>query len=438
MQKTTRRKFFYALVAVFLVLGTGVVLYAEGWRIDFATLRPEKVGGIFVRAYPENASITLDGKPIQSELGLLSRGTLINGLLPHSYTLALATPGYDSWQETAAVAQSLVTEFKYAVLVPGKATTTATGTITAFALTATGPAIQTPTGVKVNDVSAGTGTIIEASSLSSAILLKRPSGVYVLYTTPSSTANLSNIFAADGVGAQNISALTVNPYNNPPQVAAANQSRLWVLDLATQKILFTGTASDGTVLIPNAIAFSPSLVAWAVNETATSSLDFYNFNTDTFTQSVSVFPGQTAKLSWLSGTTFAALQKDGALYRYDLDSQTFTKMADDVVDFTASDDGSMLAALEQHSLEIFSLGSTDYWRFNLPDGASIQKLIWYRDARHLFVVYPDHVSFLDLSDSALTNFTSVAQGTAPEYDPSTNSLYLLDLQRHLIQFTFPT
>jgi hypothetical protein len=443
MLKSTRRKLFYALVALFLVLGTSVVLYAEGVRFDFSHWRFTKAGGIFVRAYPEDAAITLDNKPIQSQIGILSRGTLINGLIPRTYTLALTEPDYDAWQESAAVEPSMVTEFKYAVLVPDKATTVATGTLTDFALTGAGLALRTPSGILTDGKSLGRGTLAATDGpRTSGFLFVRPSGTYDWYDpTASSTTNLSSVFAANGVALANATVVQ-NPYNNPPQIAAITQSRLWIMDLATQGLAHSERVPSGAVFAPT-VAFSPSWIAWTTYTPTlnVSSLNLYNFDADVSASSSATIPGETQKIQWLSGSTFAVLQNTGELYQYDLGSQAFIKMTGDATAFAASDDGAMLAALGQHSLEVFALAPTDnsniYWRFNLPDIAGVQKLIWYRDDRHLFVVYPDRVAFLDLADSSLTNFTTIAYGTSPEYDPSANALYLLDTQKNLVRFDFP-
>lgn len=444
--KSTRRKLFYALVAIFLVLGTCVVLYAEGWRLDFGLWRLEKAGGIFVRAYPEDAAITLNNKPVQSQIGLISRGTLMNGLIPHTYALALNKLGYHEWREIAVVEPSFVAEFKYAVLVPAVPTETMTSTVTNFTLTANGPVVKTPTGLQAGTVPLGEGVIVAGDPQAAGFLLQRATGVYVWRDlATSSTINISNLFVANDV---NLATATVLPnlHNNLPQIAALTPSRLWLLDLDTQGLLHTERASSGTSFAPT-IAFSPSWLAWATIKTSSpsqrkpggifSSLGFYNFNTGVAASSSAPIAGKTQKIEWLAGNTFVALQNTSELYRYDIGTQMLTKMADDVTSFAASNDGSMLAALERHSLEIFSLASNDYWRFNLPDISDVQKLVWYRDGRHLFVVYPDRVAFLDLADASLVNVITVAQGTSPEYDATANTLYLLNLEHHLIRFDFP-
>ena len=83
-----------SFLLIFLILGSGIVLFAEGWRMDFPSFRVSKVGGIYVRSYPEDARIFLNGKSVQNQSGFLSRGTLISDLFPKTYRLALTAPGY--------------------------------------------------------------------------------------------------------------------------------------------------------------------------------------------------------------------------------------------------------------------------------------------------------------------------------------------------------
>ena len=92
MKIQTRRRIFYALVLLFVVIGGGVVMYAEGWRLDLSTLQAQKAGGIYVRSYPNNAQITLNGKPVQNQSAFLSPGTFISGLIPKPYTVTLSVP----------------------------------------------------------------------------------------------------------------------------------------------------------------------------------------------------------------------------------------------------------------------------------------------------------------------------------------------------------
>ncbi|MDE2019499.1 MAG: PEGA domain-containing protein [Patescibacteria group bacterium] len=278
MTRNARRRLFYALLALFFVFGTGVVLYAQGWRFDFSTGKFGEVGAIYIRSFPDYASITLNGKPIRSQVGFLSPGTLISGLFPKNYEVGLSAPGYKPWTEKATVAPMLVTEFKYAVLVPQNATGTASGT--------------------------------------KAIVL--------------------------------------------------------ALQSSTRALASTTIAARSLAL---------------------------------------------SKGNLLAGST---------------------TLANDVRSFSVSADGTMVAALEHKSVEIFSFtDSSAYERFNLPDIADIKQLVWYRDDEHLFVAYPNSISFLDLADVGLMNFATVASASSFEaYDRDLNILYVLQ-QKKLEQYQFP-
>jgi hypothetical protein len=326
MTLRTRRKIFYTLVALFFVVGTGVVLYAQGWRLDLSTWRFEKIGGIYIRSYPEGAAIYLNGKPVQNGSGFLSPGTLISNLLPKTYKVSLKAAGYDNWQEIATVSPSQVMQFKYAVLVPDAASAT---------------------------------------------------------STPSST---------------------------------------WQALVAVQP---TSTAND---------QFDPAqkIVAGA------NKISIYNSAKAATTASTTVV-GKNLEVKWITPSLVGILQNTGELYVYDPGTQSLRKLADDVTDFAATGDGSMVAALEHNSLEIFSLNDPSiYYRFNIPNASAASRVVWYKDATHLFVIYSNSVSFLDFADSSLTNFITVAQGTHPLYDSIANILYITAPSGRIVQYDFPS
>jgi len=331
MTRSARRKLFYALLALFFILGIGVVFYAQGWRFDFATRRFDKVGAIYVRAFPADAAIFLNGKPVQSQVGFLSRGTLISDLFPKTYSLKLAKAGFLDWHEAAGVLPSLVTEFKYAVLIPQDATSAPSGTIADF------------------------------------------------------LAAQKSAIALNGAG-----------------TAAARASVIKKARAASTSIILYDPASKNIIATSTALA------------------------------------GANQKIAWVRGNTWGVLQANGSLYLYDGDARAFRKLADDVRDFSSSADGSMVAALENKSVEIFSLDDpSGYYRFNLPNLDGIKQLAWYRDDSHLFVAYAAAIDFLDLADSGLHNFTAVANGSSSFYDPKTNVLYVLNPNREWMQYNFP-
>jgi ligand-binding sensor domain-containing protein len=143
-------------------------------------------------------------------------------------------------------------------------------------------------------------------------------------------------------------------------------------------------------------------------------------------------------MNWLSDNMLGILADGGSFYLYDMNGQNLRKIADDVKSFGATENGLRIATLESNSLEIFTLNDPEgYYRFNLPNVADAQTALWYRDSDHLFISYLDHVAFLDLEDASLANFTTVSSGTAAQYNPQANTLYIIDPRGNLLRFDFP-
>lgn len=443
MTRRARRTIFYLLVLLFLVLGTGLVLYAQGWRISFTTWRAEKVGAILVRPYPTNATITLAGKPIANQAGFLSQDTLMSGLLPGNYALTLAAPGYHDWTENAAVFPSLVTEFKYAVLVPDAPAAVSTTSVKDFTDASSGEFItQTEAGAIAlggTTTTVARGTIVSASANLQALIYRTATGNYAWYNFgAATTTDLSAALSRGGVNARTVTALTVDPYN-ATSFDVQSADRIWIFHAAQATTALIDRAPAGATF-EGPLASSPTFLAWTQFKTAsgTSAIVLYNKIGKTLAGSSSTLPGRTLELQWINGSLLGALQSDGSLYSYDVNAQKFQKIADDVKQFAVAGDGSAVAALEYNSFEILPIADPQtYHRFNLPDVAAATEVIWYKDADHLFVVYPDSVSYLDLADIGLRNYLTAANGTHPLYNSGQNVLYLINSAQKLEQFDFP-
>jgi hypothetical protein len=449
MTMRTRRTLFYGLVALFFIVGAGVVFYAQGWRIDLLTFKTQQVGAIYVRSYPDAANIVLNKKTIKNTSGFLSRGTLISNLFPENYTLTLKASGYDAWTENAPVSPTLVTEMKYAVLVPANATSAADAADLDSFFEAGGNIVtenasdtiaRQPAG-SVTSTVIGHGVIVGHGNDFATIIEKSPAGTYSAYDLANATGtNLSTLFTKTSITGGSILAITVNPEDSS-NVIVQTAAHLFAIDPHADTITSFKTATEGQTF-ESPIALSSSWLAWAqyLNVSDMSQVVVYDpFSENVVDASLSL-PGHIRSLQWIRSTELGILQEDGELFRYDIPSETLTKVADDVNSFYPTNDGSAIAALESRSVEIFSLTTSDYYRFNLPEMASVQSLTWYKDETHLFVTYPDHVSFLDLADLSLKNFTTVsaiAEGTTAIYDTQENSLYLIDQGKKLIRFDFP-
>ncbi len=440
MSKRSRRALFYVLCAIFLLLGVGVVLFAQGFRMDIPSFRVSKVGGIYVRSYPENASIFLNGKPVKNQSGFLSRGTLISDLFPKTYRLALTAPGYDDWYENTAVAPSLVANHEYAVLVPANATSAATGIVSAFAVNNADIVTETSGGeILLNGKKIGSGDLVDAESGMPSTVFRTATGTYELLDASDGTVtNLSSILSEEVVAANAPLAFFLDPSMNST-VVAVSQRRIWLLDASQRSGKLIGLAPRGETIAPS-VAVSPDRIAWArsARTSVSSTLVFYDRSSGIVASTTVAIGGPVKKMSWISSNALGLLASGNALYLYDTNQRALKKIADEVRAFSATADGMRIAASESGSLEIFTLNDpTGYYRFNLPDVGDISATFWYRDGEHLFVAYPDHVAFLDIKDVSLTNFTTVSYGTSPKYDPQANALYLMNPQGRLIRFDFP-
>lgn len=439
MSHNSRRALFYAFLAAFLVLGPGIVLFVAGWRMDFPSFRVSKAGGIYVRAYPEDATIALNGKSVENQSGFLSHGTLLSDLFPKIYRLTLAAQGYDAWQENISVAPALVADEKYAVLVPQGGVAAASSTTSNFAVGGDGLLTQNAYGTISRDgIFVASGRLISASDDLSAMIILDSHGTYRLFLPDSSsTINLSAAFAKGGMNLAQATFLDIDPADNAV-VIAADPTQILSFDSSESALSSFFKVPSGKMLLPS-ITASPSSIAWALFDAKrnSSQIMIYDPSAGIITDDSLTLTGKINTLNWLSNNNLGILTSDQELYSYDQGAKKLQKFADDVLDFSETQDGATLAALESDSLEIFSLDDpTGYERFRLPDNGSATGILWYHDGDHLFVVYPDHVSFLDLQDASLANFTTVAQGTLPKYDPDANALYLINSQGHLLRFDF--
>ena len=439
MSHNSRRALFYALFLSFLILGTGIALFAQGWRIDFPSFRISKVGGIYVRSYPEDAKIFLNGKSIENQSGFLSRGTLISELFPKTYHLTITAPNYDDWHENVIVFPSLVANHQYAVLVPANATSVTTDLVTGFGESPTnGIVLRTSNGeIIVNGKVVGSGKLIFESLGLQSIVFQTTRGTYEFANIQADTVtNLSNMLSRGGFDTT-APELFLAPLTNTV-VFAENPERAGLFDM-TQ---FTNTEIDvapkGQTIALTA-AVSPSMIAWArsANQSSSSSLLFYNPSSGTITSTTVMLGGRVKTLGWVTNNLLGILADSGGFYLYDMNQQNLQKLADDVLSFSVTADGSRIATLESNSLEIFTLNDPNgYYRFNLPNVSDAQTTLWYDDNDHLFIAYSNRVVFLDLEDVNLTNLITVSSGTAPQYDPQTDILYLINPQNHLLGFNF--
>jgi len=444
MTKRTRNTIFYALCAVFAAVGTLVVFYAQGWRLDFETFGLRKVGGIYLRSFPEDALVFINDKKVDKNPGLLDRGRFIGNLFPKNYKISFVGEDYLDWTEHVQVNPSLVSEIKYAVLVPKNSESAATGTVKNFwtngdrliispgntPLLFNGEKIK---GSKVILQNGGSNIVLTESNSPQTYFINYLSG-----NTPTSTI-LNQKLIDSGIQPSNIKEM-IKDSDSGNQAILRTADKIFSLDLRNSGISKL-VSSSSTI---SEMAVSPSWIVWASADykTGKSVLTFYNRSSRSV-QSETNIAGKLTKLFFRNDDELGILQGDGGLYTISSGGEP-QKLASDVRDFEFSPSGDRVAALENQALEIFAFNrEKDYWRFRLPAQAGlpsttekIERVEWYKDENHIFIIYPDEIKFLDINDKNLENFPTIASGSNAKYDAKSNTLYFVK-ENQLRKIVFP-
>jgi hypothetical protein len=358
MHTGLRRFVFYAFVAVFLVVGGYLVMLTSGWVPDFARLRVVETGAIFLKFEPSDATITLNGKPIENNSGILTSGTLIPKLAPGTYTATVSKPGFSTWQKGLTVLSGEVAAASHIKLWPNapQETVLLSGN-TAFWFTGAGLVVRGESGTLRMGDRVLRGTAVVLADPNSALVVTRDGNAF-FYTdldTPESSLNLSTL----------LSSLKAREANRP--AAAAIKQIFWHPFTRGKIILRTTTALyalDTRKIELDVIATSTSAyrTATLVGNTllaldASSTLTVANLLLRTNVTSTLEILGAAAELGATAndGTIFV-LTDDGTLYQHDRAEQKTQLIAREVVRFALAPEEKRLAlAMRDGSLELIFL-----------------------------------------------------------------------------------
>jgi hypothetical protein len=434
MPKKVRRLIFYCLIAVFLVLGSGVVLYAQGWRMAFQPFGVGKVGGIYIRTFPANAQAELNGKIKERKIGLFEKGTLVSDILPGEYDLNISSPGFYPWNLAVAVSSTLVTSMPNIVLIPNTPTTTTSTPVQDISLAGTTLILRTASGTRTLSGIATGGNDILAGSEDGTVILSYATSTRNYFSTdiPRSTSTNLGKFAGQPAGKAVFSFQPIP--GDDTLFLAKSPAGLNLLRVPTGDILRLSTSSVASS------AAAPGKIIWAIfdADTNASLLSAYDIRSQDRSSDFEFVPGQVVSMMLLDSGDIFALAKGGALYSLNFNQSSRVRLATNIRNMTLSSNSEKMAILDGEGAQILFLrGNKPDLNIKLPDAARIQRLIWYRDTEHLFVQYPDRVMFLDLIDTELRNFRVVANTSKMEYEPSANILYFLK-DNTLQEVDFPT
>lgn len=444
MRQSYRRKLLYFLILLFILAGTSVAFYAQGYRIDLKDFSLQKIGAIYVRSFPSGATIYMDNQPVKKQLHLFSKsfwflqnGTLISDLFPKKYNIKLTVDGFEDWSQTVEVRPSLVTELKYAVMLP-KTETLISTTTKNFWLLGNNIITQNASGTLLMGGAALPGkTILNTNEPSSRVITTDGKNTYVYDLNANHSQNITSFGSATGIPKSANKPILTNSsdeilFEGPKQLYLANLAAFHAQEIA-------GIAATSAIDI-SPVAVSDSYFAWTEFDRGrySSVLTVYNRASDSKIEYTLPFYDKTVQIEW-EGENIAFIQGDGSFYYGSpLTSQGIQKIASDALEFNFSHGLDRVAVRERSALEIIPLSSQnqdEYTRFDLPDSQSVLSISWYGDDWHLFLNYPDLTSFLDVKDTNLEHLYKLNVSGA-QYIQQNNELYFMD-KNALQGITFP-
>ncbi len=115
-QGTAKKGVFFVLVAVFLIGAPLLILHSQGYRFSIVPPRAVQTGGIFVKALPKRATVTMDDTRTKTTDRFFG-SALLDYVRPGTHTVTITKDGYRTWQKALRVRPSLVTEAEHIRLV---------------------------------------------------------------------------------------------------------------------------------------------------------------------------------------------------------------------------------------------------------------------------------------------------------------------------------
>lgn len=119
MTKRSRKILFFICLFLFLVAAPAIILYCQGYRIDFNPGSAGKIltqtGGLSLKAEPKQGNVYLDGK-LAKKTDFFFGSALIENLLPKKYKITLIKDGYSPWEKNLEIKEKEVTKAENIVL----------------------------------------------------------------------------------------------------------------------------------------------------------------------------------------------------------------------------------------------------------------------------------------------------------------------------------
>lgn len=408
-----RRKLFLSFVLLFLIVGTGIIYYSQGFRIDLASFSIKKTGAIYIESLPRDALIFINGKEFSNKSSILQKGTLITNILPKKYRLILKKEGFHEYQKNIEVFPSQVTRILNALLIPQ---TLKKETIA-----------QNLKGEKLIDI----------DNFQNVLTQDKNNTYYLTSLKKETNFNLSSRIAS--FFKSKIINLKFSPQEENTFLAQTVKG-IYLLDLDQQK---TSLLLEGE--FENFFATEKNLYALKVernkkNEITNKKIIIYDLtlNKEVFQEEFTFFNPQEKVIDLKVGNGLLVfLLENGALGIYSPDEKSFRQIAFKAKQFSFSPDKSKIVFQDKDgkifvyllSDEIVSLEAPkeSYLRIQVADASKIEKIYFYKDSFHLLLEYPQQIQIAEITKLEPNNqFLITNKKGEAAYLLAENKIYLLE------------
>ena len=117
MTKRTRTTLFFLLGAIFVLAAPMIILYSQGYRLDWDEKRFSQVGAFYFSVVPTRAEVFVNDQSIGKTTFVLGT-TLTKSFVPNTYQIRIQKQGYHPWEKQLEIFSKQVTEGKHITLVP--------------------------------------------------------------------------------------------------------------------------------------------------------------------------------------------------------------------------------------------------------------------------------------------------------------------------------
>jgi|GEM_PF-6388936 len=441
MRLRTRKLLFWTLIPCFLVGGTAIVLYSQGYRVGLSSREVTKVGALYVRGYPRDAVITLDGAPLNTgSWWPLQSGTLAGGLAPGSYRLHAQAPGYRDWDADIAIGATLVTERKSLVLFPDLAQRFApeTGSSTVTRLY---PSAGTDGPTLELEGASGTRTRIGSETLPGSFVGMAGNRVVTrLAASERSSSSLLRFAAPGRPTATNVSAPGEDLGTFDDAALVRESGRLVVAYDAVTGARSVVASSSATSSV-GAVLRTREHDAWVTGVPDGSLLHVIRRGSADESREIPL-PGILSLQA--AGDRIGALDTNGSLWLIEPDSGALREIGHRAGFASWNPDGSSVLALIDGRLEVIPL------RDGVPHGvlanlradatARIGQVAWYPDGEHLFVDIGEDLVFADIINGspAEAHAYRLPAPRSWSFDAGSRTLYVLSEDGRVLAYAFPS